>query len=70
MAVPDDPDRLLTREQAAEALTEAGFPTSVSTLSAVIRKGGPPYKIYGRVALYRWEDLLGWAKSKLREPSH
>jgi hypothetical protein len=69
MAIPEDPDRLLTRDQGAEALTEAGYPTSASTLSAVIRRGGPPYKLYGRVALYRWQDLLTWAKSKLREPT-
>jgi hypothetical protein len=67
-----DPDKLkadtkLTRAQAAEALTRAGFPIAVGTLKhMVIKPGGPPYQIWGRNAIYTWGALLSWAKSRLR----
>jgi hypothetical protein len=62
----DDLSRLLTREQTALALTGAGFPTKAKTLATkATRGGGPPYQIYGGRVLYRWEDALKWAQSKL-----
>jgi hypothetical protein len=64
--LPDDPDCLLTREQAAAALTAAGFPTKAKTLATkATRGGGPPYRLYSARALYRWGDALEWAKSRL-----
>jgi hypothetical protein len=66
MALPTDPERLLTREALAEALTEAGFPISKATLATkASRGGGPAYRKYGPRPLYRWADALGWARSKL-----
>lgn len=67
--VPDDPDVLLRRRQTADALTEAGYPTASSTLSTkATRGGGPPYRLFGRVPLYRWGDALAWAEGRMSPP--
>jgi hypothetical protein len=69
MAVPENADALLTRDQTAKALAECGFPTSPKTLATkASRGGGPPYRLYGRVPLYRWGDSLAWAKERLSPP--
>jgi hypothetical protein len=61
-----DPDELLRREPLANALTEAGFPTASATLATkATRGGGPPFRCYGRIPLYRWGDALAWAESRL-----
>lgn len=60
------PDTLLTREQAADALTEAGFPVKPKTLATkATRGGGPPYRLFGRRPLYRWGDAIDWASGRL-----
>jgi hypothetical protein len=64
--VPENLDALLTREQVADALTRAGFPTKARTLSTkATRGGGPPYRLYGARALYHWGAALDWARSRL-----
>jgi hypothetical protein len=64
--IPQSQDALLTREQAASALTAAGFPTKAKTLATkATRGGGPPYRLYSARALYRWGDALEWANSRL-----
>jgi hypothetical protein len=69
--VPNDPNIRLTRVAAAEALTTAGFPVSSATLATkATRGGGPPFRRFGRVPLYRWGDLLAWAESRLSAPMH
>jgi hypothetical protein len=68
MSLPDS-DALLTRHQAAEALTEAGFPVSVTTLSTkATRGGGPEYLKFGPRTLYRWSSTLAWANGRLTAP--
>jgi hypothetical protein len=63
------PDSLLRRKALADALTAAGFPITESTLATrVTRGGGPPYRSFGRVPLYRWGDALAWAEDKLSAP--
>jgi hypothetical protein len=63
------PDALLRRHQAAEALTRAGYPTATATLATkATRGGGPSYRSFGRVPLYKWCDALAWAESKLSAP--
>jgi hypothetical protein len=63
------PNALLRRRATAKALTEAGYPTSEATLATkASRGGGPPYRSYGRIALYRWADVLEWAERKLSAP--
>lgn len=63
------PDDLLTRAQAAAALTTAGFPTAPATLATkACRGGGPLYRTYSGRALYRRADLLDWAESRTSPP--
>lgn len=64
-----DPNELLRRQALAQALTEAGFPTAPATLATkATRGGGPPFRLYGRIPLYRWGDALEWAESRLSKP--
>jgi hypothetical protein len=64
-----DPDSLLNRTAAAEALTAAGYPVSPATLATkAVRGGGPPFRRFGRVPLYRWSDLIEWAEARLSAP--
>jgi hypothetical protein len=66
---PTNPDALLTREQVAEALTNAGFPVRHATLATkATRGGGPPYRLFGNKPLYRWSDALAWAEARLSAP--
>ena len=69
MAIPTDPAALLGRKATADALTEAGFKTSPATLATkASRGGGPIYRCFGRVPLYRWADALAWAEARLSPP--
>jgi hypothetical protein len=56
---------LLTRDQVATALTEAGFPISSSTLAAKARRGGPPLRRFGRRTFYSWAETLAWAQERM-----
>jgi hypothetical protein len=68
-AAPIDPDALLTRRDAAEALTARGFRVSERTLATkVTRGGGPPYRRFGPRVIYTWSDLLAWAEGRLSAP--
>src|SRR3979490_400563 len=49
----NDLDTLLTRDQTAEALTQAGYPVKSKTLATkASRGGGPPFAKFGPRALY------------------
>ena len=64
--IPDDPNALLSRDRTAKALTEVGFQTKAKTLATkATRGGGPPYRLFGARALYRWGDALAWAEGRL-----
>jgi hypothetical protein len=64
--MPHSPDALLTREQTARALTEAGFPVAMATLATkATRGGGPPFRLFGRKPLYPWGTSLAWAQGRL-----
>ena len=64
-----DPDTLLRRKRLSEELREEGYPTAEATLATMAsRGGGPPYRLYGRIPLYRWGDALEWAYSRLSAP--
>jgi hypothetical protein len=64
--IPDNPDALLTRQQAATALTESGFPISPKTLATMAcRGGGPPFHRFGPRVLYQWGSSITWAKERL-----
>jgi hypothetical protein len=67
--IPEDLDMLLTRDQTAVALTQAGFPVRSATLATkACRGGGPKFKLFGTRPLYRWGDALAWAQAKLTAP--
>ena len=67
--IPTDPDALLLRAPTAAALSAAGFPITPKTLATkASRGGGPPYRLFGRRALYRWRDALAWAQGQLSAP--
>ena len=67
--IPDDPNALLLRIPTAAALTAAGYPVKPKTLATkATRGGGPPYRLFGRRALYRWGDALDWAQDQLSAP--
>ena len=64
--VPEDPETLLPRSALADALSAAGFPISSTTLATkACRGGGPPFRKFGRVPLYRWSDALDWARGRI-----
>jgi len=64
-----DNDTLLTRDMAAAALTEAGYPVKSKTLATkATRGGGPPYRLFGVRPLYRKSDILAWAQERLSSP--
>jgi hypothetical protein len=64
--IPSEPTELLTRVELAEALTAVGLPVKPNTLTKMASRGdGPPYRVWGRLALYRWGDALGWAQGRL-----
>lgn len=68
--IPDSPDALLTRDQAAAALTESGFPIKPKTLAKrAYCADGPPYQLFGTRALYKWDDVQSWARSRLTLPT-
>jgi hypothetical protein len=65
MALPD-PDAQFTREQLADELTKAGYPTTTATLATkASRGGGPPFRKWGPRPIHRWGDALAWAQSRL-----
>lgn len=62
-------DTLLRRKPLAEALTAAGYPVAAASLATMAtRGGGPLYRKFGRVALYRWGDALAWAEARISSP--
>jgi hypothetical protein len=68
---PDLPDTeaLLRRSALAAALTAKGYPIATATLATqATRGGGPPYRSFGRAAIYRWGDALTWAEGRLSAP--
>jgi len=64
-----NPNTLLRRRIAAEALTAVGYPVRPATLASMAtRGGGTPFRRFRRVPLYRWGDLLDWAEGRLSLP--
>jgi len=67
--VPANPDSLLTRPQTGAGLRAEGYPVADKTLATLAsRGGGPPYRRFGALVLYRWGDALQWAQSRLSPP--
>ena len=64
--IPEQAEPLMTRKATALALTGAGFPLAAATLATLAtRGGGPPFRRFGSRALYRADEGLDWANSRL-----
>jgi hypothetical protein len=64
-----DPDTWLTRADTGENLRKHRFRISNQTLRTLACKGGgPPYRKWGRLTMYRWGDVVEWAQNRLSEP--
>jgi hypothetical protein len=64
-----NPDSLLSRVATAEALTEIGYPIKAKTLATMAtRGGGPPFRKWPKLAVYKWGDALEWAQARLSGP--
>lgn len=67
--IPTDPNARLKRQDAATALSMAGYPISSATLATMAcRGGGPIYRCFGRTVIYRWGDLVEWADRRMSAP--
>lgn len=57
---------MLRRKAAAKYLTERGLPIAPQTLAKyAVTGGGPVYRRFGRIPLYRAADLDSWALARL-----
>jgi hypothetical protein len=65
-----DPDKRVRRREAAGHLREKhGIPCSPKTLAKkACVGGGPIFRKFGRLPLYRLGDLDTWAEEKLSRP--
>jgi hypothetical protein len=71
LAMTDDAhEPLMTREQAAEYLTELGYPTTKNLLDKLqARRLGPPIeKLWGKRVLYLPSAVRAWAEKRARTP--
>ena len=59
-------ENFLTRSEAAAHLTNRGLPIAAKTLAKMASiGGGPPYRVFGRNAVYLPSDLEVWATERL-----
>jgi hypothetical protein len=59
----------LSREEAAQYLTERGLKTAKGTLQKwVTTGGGPAYRRFGKRTVYTTADIDAWAERKLSAP--
>ena len=64
-----DTERGLTRLEAAEFLTVAGFPIARTTLAKLASiGGGPRFKKFGSRPIYVPAELLQWAQDRTTPP--
>jgi hypothetical protein len=63
----DRTTKLLNRKDTADFLAASGFPVTWKTLAALASADdGPPYRMFGRHALYDQDAALAWALARLR----
>jgi hypothetical protein len=57
------------REAAAYVREKHNLPCAAATLASLAtRGGGPSYRLFGRVPIYRKEDLDAWVEARMGEP--
>jgi hypothetical protein len=57
------------RKQAAQALTERGYPISAAQLAKLACTGeGPEITYFGRYPIYRADTLFAWAEARSMPP--
>lgn len=57
------------RNEAANFLTEQGFPIAATTLAKLACVGGGPvFSHWGRKPIYDEDDLLAWAQTRFSKP--
>lgn len=63
-------ERLLTRKQLAEFLTDHGYPIGRGTIQKMcspgINTGPPTAAMWGRFPMHRPSEALEWARNRLR----
>lgn len=63
------PTPVLTREKSAAYLSELGYPMTPQRLAKLaVSGGGPAYRRWGNVAVYRVDDLLAWIDERSGAP--
>ena len=61
------PDDYLKRMDAVDALNEIGCRATYESLARMaLRRIGPPFIKRGRLALYRYGDLVAWAEEEIK----
>jgi hypothetical protein len=69
MSRPLNSPPLLTTRQVSQELERRGIPRSVSTLERLrCYGGGPPFRRFGRVVRYRYDELESWIEAMLSAP--
>jgi hypothetical protein len=64
------PSAQFTRKKLPEKLEELGFKTTEGTLQTKACRGGaPPYRLYGRLCIYEWQDVIERLKAEIGEPA-
>jgi hypothetical protein len=62
-------DHRLNRREAAQFLTERGYPVAPTTLAKYASVGGGPiFESFGRKPIYRESNLLAWAEARSTGP--
>jgi hypothetical protein len=65
-----DPRAFFTRYQLPGTLEACGVPMSYDTLATkATRGGGPPFRIFGKSAVYQWADVVAWVLETMGEPA-
>lgn len=57
--------RRLRRREAAQFLTEHGYPIAATTLAKLACiGGGPAFESFGKIPLYEPADLIDWGRTR------
>lgn len=55
----------LKRTEAAQFLSQQGYRVAVSSLCTMATNGtGPPYRRFGKRAMYHTDDLMAWLEER------